>query len=289
MVRFPGFGITGPYSGFRGYGTVMEAVAGHTLVRGYEDADPTSTPPILHGDPNGGAHAAFAVQAALLARELTGEGQLVELAQSEAVIHHLTYHVMDYAMNRRLPAHPGNRHPSMAPHGIYPCVGDDRWIAIAAPSDEAFRALCAVMGQPALAGDARFADAVSRHRNQRELDAILGAWTATGDHDRLMRELQAAGVPAAKLSRQEEMTADPQLAARGFFEALTHAETGTHPYPGPMAKFQRLPLSPVRGPAPRLGEHNRDVLQGLLGLRDEEYRQLEDDRIVGTVYLEEAR
>lgn len=288
MVRFPGFGISGPDRHFRGYGNIMEALAGHTMARGYEGADPSMSPVILHGDPNAGTHAALALQMALFARERTGRGQLVDLSQQEAVIQHLTYSFMDYSMNRRVHGHPGNRHPSMAPHGIYRCASDDEWIALAVGSDEEFATLCEVLGLPALATDARFADVVVRHGNQRELDPLVDAATARRDARELMAALQARGVHAMRLEHQEEMFEDPHLNARDYFQPLTHPEAGTHQYPGPMTKFSRQPLIPLRGPAPCLGEHNREVLQGLLGLGDDDYQQLLDDEIIGTVYTEDA-
>ena len=103
-----------------------------------------------------------------------------------------------------------------------------------------------------------------------------------------MRRLQAVGVPACALLHQEELLDDPQLEARDFFETITHPEAGTHRYPGPMARFARRALSPVRGPAPCLGEHNEELLRGVLGLGAAEYRQLLDEQIIGSVYLENA-
>ena len=138
MVRFPGFGITGPYAHHKGYGTDMEAIAGHTMVRGYAGSDPSTTPVSVHSDPNAGTHAAWAVQAALLARERTGQGQLVEISQSEAVLHHIAFDVLDYGFNGREHGQRGNDHPAFAPYGVFPCAGGDRWIAIACTSDEAF-------------------------------------------------------------------------------------------------------------------------------------------------------
>ena len=157
MVRFPGFGISGPYAHYKGYGNIMEAVVGHTMLRGYADADPSLTPASLHGDPNAGATVAFALQAALWARKRTGRGQLIEISQAEAVMQHLSYAFMDYSMNGRAHGHAGNTHPSIAPYGIFACAPSpspagpedaaDRWIAIATPSDEAFAALCGEMGR----------------------------------------------------------------------------------------------------------------------------------------------
>ena len=103
-----------------------------------------------------------------------------------------------------------------------------------------------------------------------------------------MERLQRAGVPAVALLHQPEMTGDPQLVERGFFQELTHPAAGTHDYPGPMAQFSRTPLTPVRGPAPLLGQHNEELLRGLVGLSETEYEQLVEDRIVGTAYLESA-
>ena len=299
MARFPGFGISGPYAHYKGYGNIMEAVAGHTLLRGYADADPSLTPSCLHGDPNAGATVAFAIQAALWARRRSGRGQLVELAQAEAVAQHLSYAVMDYSMNRRVHGHAGNHHPSMAPYGIFPCApaqspripedGEDRWITIAVPADAVFAKLCVEMGRPELADDQRYADVVSRHRNRDTLEAELAAWTAQHDAQELMVRLQHAGVPATACLHHPEMTEDPQLEARGFFQQITHPAAGTHLYPGPMAQFARTPLAPARWPAPLLGQHNEQLLRGLVGLGEEEYAQLVEDRIVGSAYLEDAR
>ncbi len=288
MVRFPGFGISGPYAHFKGFGATMEAVIGHTMLRGYRDSDPSSTPAVYHGDPNAGAHVAAAVQMALIARERTGEGQLIEMSQAEAVIHHTAYDLLDYRMNGRVHSQQGNRHPSIAPYGVFPCAGDDRWIAIAAPSDEAFAALCGAMGEPALAEDGRFADAAARHRNQDELEPLIAAWTSRRGDIELMRELQAAGVPAAAVLHQPEMFGDPHLAARGFFVEIEHPEAGTRRHPGPMARFARMPLTPVRGPAPTLGQHNEEVLRGVLGLGEERYARLLREGAIGDAYAEDA-
>lgn len=287
MARFPGFGIEGPYKHFKGYGATMEAVVGHTALRGYRDADPSLTPPIYHGDPNAGAHIAFAIQAALYARDRTGAGQLIELSQAEAVIHHTAYALMDYAMNQRVQEHPGNRHPSMAPYGVFPAAGEDRWIALAVPDDATFAALCAELGDPALALDPRFSDVIARHRHQDELEPLVTAWTRQHDDHTLMQRLQAAGIPATVVAKQGEMHADPHLAARGFWTTNTHPAAGTRRYPGPMAHFARTPLDRQR-PAPCLGEHNEELLCGLLGLSPERYRQLCDEQVIGTVYLESA-
>lgn len=288
MIRFPGFGISGPYRDFKGYGATMEAVVGHTMLRGYRDADPSATPSIYHGDPNAGAHVAFAVQAALYARERTGRGQLVDLSQAEAVIHHTAYALMDYQMNGRVMEHPGNTHPSMAPYGVFPAAGEDRWVAIAIPTDRAFGALAREMGRPELAADPRYATVVERYRHQQELEPLIAAWTAPQPYREVMERLQRAGVPATMVYRQEELLDDPHLAGRDYFVTLDHPAAGRHRYAGPAVHFERQPLRPVRSPAPTLGQHNHELITGLLGRSEEEYRRLVEAAVVGDRYLETA-
>ena len=296
MARFPGFGTTGPYRSFKGFAPTMDALGGHTGLRGYRDSDPSWTPGTPHGDPNAGIHIAFAVQAALFARERTGRGQLIDLSHLEAGLHHVSWAFMDYSFNRRVQTTLGNRHVSKAPNGIFRCapasaalpeIRDEQWIAIAIASDEQFAALAAAMEQPELAEDPRFADIVSRFRNQDDLEPLIEAWTALHPARELMLRLQAAGVPAAELLHQQEMHADEHLQQRGFWEEVTHPAAGTHSYPAPVAHLRDQPLR-IRTPAPLLGEHNEQILRGVLGLSEERYRWLEDQEIIGTVYREDA-
>jgi len=288
MVRFPGFGITGPYSHHKGYGSNMEAVAGHTMVRGYSDADPSLTPASLHGDPNAGAHVAWAVQAALLARERTGEGQLVEISQSEAVMHHIVYDILDYTFNGRERGQRGNDHPAFAPYGVFPSQGEDRWIAISAPSDEAFAAIAREIGAPELVDDERFATTIARLRNRAEVNREVAERTRHFDNAQLAKRLQGAGVPAAALAHQQEMHEDEHLRARDYFHKIEHPAAGTHLYPGPLAKLLNTADVPPFRPAPTLGQHNEYVFKGILGLDDKQYQELLDTEVIGTVYVETA-
>ena len=296
MARFPGFGTTGPYRGYKGFAPTMDALGGHTWLRGYRGSDPSWTPGLAHGDPNAGIHVAFAVQAALFARERTGRGQLIDLSHVEAGLHHISWALMDYSFNGRVQGTLGNRHPSKAPNGVFRCADDPdppsesarrRWIAIAVASDEQFAALAREMDAPALARDPRFADGEARYRNQDELEPLIEAWTSRRRARDLMLRLQAAGVPAAELLRQEELRGDPHLRERGFWQEVRHPEAGVHSYPVPPARFRDRPLD-IRTPAPLLGEHNREILQGLLGVGEERFRQLTDAAIIGDAYLEDA-
>ena len=290
VARFPGFGTTGPYRGFKGYAPTMDALGGHTALRGYLDSDPSWTPGLAHGDPNAGIHVAFAVQAALFARERSGRGQLIDLSHVEAGLHHISWALMDYSFNGRVRGTFGNRHPSKAPNGIFPCRparGAARWIAIAVVTDEQFAALAEAMGAPALAADPRFAELGARFEHQDELEPLIEAWTTQQDARALMLELQAAGVPAADLLRQEELRDDPHLQERGFWQEVDHPEAGTHSYPTPVARFRDQPLR-IRTRAPLLGEHNEEILRDLLGVGEERYQQLIEDESIGTAYKDDA-
>ena len=210
-------------------------------------------------------------------------------------MHHVSHAWMDHEMNGRLQPHWGNRHPSMAPYGIFPTAEEpgvehdlQPYVALAVPGDRAWAALCEALGEPELARDERYADVVSRYRNQDELEPRIEAWTRQHAARELMLLLQGAGVPAAMVNRQTLMHGDPQLQARGFFEPITHPEAGPHLYPGPLVRFSEQPLSPVRTPAPTLGQHNHELLCGLLGLSDDEYERLEADGVIGAVYTEDA-
>ena len=288
MVRFPGFGITGPYAHYKGYGLQMEGVAGHTMVRGYPGSDPSTTPMSLHGDPNAGSHVAWAVQAALLGRERTGQGQLIELSQSEAVLHHIAYDVLDYEFTGRERGQRGNDHPAFAPYGVFPCAGEDRWIAIACTSDAAFAALMGNLDAAQWADDEQYATTIARLRHRAAVNELVADRTRHYVAEELARTLQASGVAAAALAHQQEMATDEHLTARNYFTPITHPAAGTHLYPGPLGKLQHTADGPPFRPAPTLGQHNEYVYKDVMGLSDEEYQKLVDDQLIGTVYLETA-
>ena len=235
----------------------MDALGGHTFLRGYRDSDPSYTPGVAHGDPNAGIHVAFAVQAALFARERSGRGQMIDLSHVEAGLHHISWALMDYSFNRRVRGTFGNRHPSKAPSGVFRCLdapGEQsessrrRWIAIAVASDEQFAALAAEMGAPELAGDPRFATSEVRYEHQDELEPLIEAWTSRHVARELMDRLQAAGVPATELLRQEELRENEHLRERGFWQEVDHPAGGDAQLPGP---GRPLPRAPTAHPQPR--------------------------------------
>ncbi len=272
LVSMPSHGKSGPESHHIAYGTNVEQLAGLASISGYEGEEPHKSP-IAYGDPNAGAIAAAAALAALHHRRATGEGQHVEVAQWEAMIGTIGEYVLAYQMDGSTGRSLGNGHVSRA-QGVYPCMGTDEWVAISVGSDADFAALCGVLGLPELARDARFADVVSRHHHQAELDAIIGAWTAGRSQDEAAQLMQLAGVSAAPVLKIQRLMQDPHLRARGFWESVTQADAGTWDMDGQVWRLSRTPAH-VRTPPPMFGEHNRWVLRDLLGLSDEQIATLE--------------
>ena len=280
VVCMPGHGRTGPERDFVAYGTNVEQLSGLCHLTGYADGPPQKTG-ISYGDPMAGIAAAGAVAMALWDRRRTGRGQYIEVAQRENLINVIGEHIVGYSMSGREPPRRGNRHSSMAPHGCYRCRGDDQWVTIACEDDRQFAALCGAMGRTELALDGRFADVVSRYRNQDALDGLVSWWTGERTKEAAAEALQAAGVPASPVLSAPEVFKEPHLRARGFFESVSHSVAGVWEVEGPHWRMSESP-GRVRLPAPAFGEHNGYVFGELLGLSEEEIAALEREGITGS-------
>ena len=286
MIRMPGWGLTGPYSGYRAFGLQMEHTCGHSYIRGYKDTPPTTLTTSFHCDAVAGGTAAFAALMALRQRDRTGRGQFIEIPQIESMIPQLGQSIMDYTMNGRVQTTVQNWHPSltMAPHNCYRCRGDDRWINITVTSEDEWQALCGVMGHPDWTREERFADTLSRVENQEALDERIEAWTMTQENIPLMHRLQEAGVPAGAVYNAADVFADPHLKERDFFQEMTQEDCGTHLYHGLPWKASKTP-NQLRLPPCRLGEHNEYVYKQVIGVSDEEYTELEKAGHIGMDFI----
>ncbi len=291
FVRVPAYGSTGPYATARALGVHLEAVMGHTLLRGYDDADPSANTAIFSGDYLAGAQGAFAVMAALWHREKTGEGQLIEIAQAENAAAMFTQAIMDYTLNRRIESTIGNRDIfGRFPCGVYPSKSagtaetmDDRWVSIHCTTDAEWESLRQVMGDPEWAGDARYSTNNGRAQHFRELDANLSRWTVELDDYEVMHRCQAAGVPAAPVLEASRMFADAQLRDRGFFLRQHQADAGEHEYVGPLWKLPETPVESYQPPV-MFGEHNDYVYRDVLGYTDEQIQVLAEHGHIATEY-----
>ena len=286
VLRMPAFALDGPYRNFRAFGLHVEAMVGHTLLRGYPDAGPELLSESLASDGISGVQGALAVMLALRHRERTGRGQLIEMPLTEGFLPVLGEFIMDATMNGRDTPPQGNAHRHNAPHNVYRCQGDDNWIAIDVGTDAEFAALCDVLGLGDLSSDARFASQEARHRHAGALDALVSGACAPRDKEDLFHELQARGVCAAPTRNAVEALEDPHLNARGFFEPLATADEGKpFRYPGLTFRMRNTP-NHLRTPPVRLGEHNREIYCDLLGYTPEELAELEARGLVATTFPE---
>lgn len=286
MIRMPAFGLTGPYTNFRCLGLHVDGVSGHTYTKGYVDEEISRRGDTVAPDAAAGASSAFATFAALWHRKKTGKGQMIELTLAENFIPFMAEHIIDYTMNGRVRGSIGNRDYHMAPHGVYPCLGNDHWMTIAVSSDQEWQSLCNVMGTPDLAKDPRFANSPSRHNNQDELDSIISNWTRQQNHLEVFHELQENGVAAGPVLDELEVLKDPHLVYRNYYEPLDHPEMPTLRYHGPLWRMSKTPNN-LRTPPPLLGEHNPYVYKEVIGVSENEYLRLEDDGHIGMDVIEE--
>jgi crotonobetainyl-CoA:carnitine CoA-transferase CaiB-like acyl-CoA transferase len=277
LVRVSGYGQTGPDALKAGYASVAEAASGLRHLNGF----PGGPPPRLAlslGDSLAGMFGAQGALAALYRRSVTGRGQVVDVALTEACLAVQESTIPDYDLTGVVRGPSGTRLEGIAPSNIYPSA-DGSWVVIAANQNTVFVRLCAAMGRPELATDERFATHVARGRNQDELDKVIGAWAVERQPGDIIESLSAAGVIAGPINTVAEVVNDPQLRARGMLVEHYEERVGRNVLgPGVVPVLSESPGG-VRdaGPA-RPGQHNDDVYIGLLGKTAEqlaEWRALE--------------
>jgi crotonobetainyl-CoA:carnitine CoA-transferase CaiB-like acyl-CoA transferase len=283
-LSMPSFGGSGPYRAFQGFGSNVEALCGFTAVRGYSDMPLSANTAVYYMDAASGPGGAFAVLCALHYRQRTGRGQCIDFAQAENMLPHLGEYFMEAAMHGRDPMPIGNRHPTMVPHGCYPCQGEDRWLVLAVATDAEWQRLCHALGDPAWATHPQFSTLAGRLQHQDTLDQHLATWTSTQDARAAMEYLQTHGIAAGMVFFESDAYDDAQLNSRGFFETVTHRECGTHRYPGMLWKMSKTP-GMIRSPACCLGEHNDYVYRELLGMSDEAIERLRQAGHIGATYI----
>ena len=283
MVRMPGFGLDGEYRNYRAMGNHLEGMSGHAIVRSYPDWTVDAAGETFACDSIAGLNGAIATVMALRHRARTGRGQQVEVPQIEAFAQMMGTEILDYTMNGRVAEAMGNDHRCHAPHNIYPCAGDERWIAIDIATDEQWRTLCRVLDAPELASDERLATGESRWEHRRELDAALAEHTRSRERADLFDALQKEGIAAGPVQDDADCFHCQHLRARGFFEPVTREDIGTYDHPGMIFRWSDTPNGHRRTPV-RLGQDNEYVYRDLLGLSDEEYQALVDAGEVGTTY-----
>jgi benzylsuccinate CoA-transferase BbsF subunit len=276
LVSMAGFGKTGSERNLVGFGPIIEQMAGMASTTGYGDDGIPYKTGISYGDPVGGLAAAGAVVLALIQRRRTGRGAWIDLAQRETMAQMVGPAFAAAALRRETPTHHGNRDLRFAPQGVYRCAGEERWLAISARSDAEWRALAGAIGAPELEA-LPLAERRARHD---ELDRRIEIWTRRKDSSAAATTLQSVGVAASPVLDANTIHDDPHLAARGYWVELPHPKMSA--WKQPSSSWRLVEAKPVpRRHAPLFGEHNREILCGLLGHDEAELAGLEAAGVIG--------
>jgi len=274
MVSMPAFGANGPWRDYRAYGSTVEHASGLPHLSGNADWPPTMVH-VAYGDAVGGLNGAAALLTALRHRRRTGQGQHVDLSQSECLFPLGIHGILEQTVNGAAPLRLGNRSARYAPHGVYPARGEDQWVVIQVFDEAHWRALTTLV--PGL--DA-FGDRADRLVRVAALDVALAAWTRDFEADALMQQLQDLGIACAKVQGMEHLLTDRHLAARKFWRRIEREYVGAQPHPVAPYRADGKAYG-IDVPAPTLGQHNAKVLTELLGLDAAEFAALERAGVIG--------
>ncbi len=272
-------GQTGPNAMYPGFGQLMAALSGFYYISGY-GPDSCCPPYGAYSDFIAPRFSTCALLAALDYRRRTGRGQYIDMSQYEAALHNIAPALIDYFATGRTLGPRANASDRFAPHGAYRCADEDgheRWVALAVETDDQWRAMLAVLG--ANPADARFQNARGRLELREALDEYLASLLRGHNAGELTARLQAAGIAAYPVQSCVDIHHDENLDAFGFWHWLEHKEMGPSPYEGLQHRMSRTPGA-LRFAAPTLGQHNDDVLGGLLGLGAAEIEQLKAENVI---------
>ncbi len=285
MVSNTGYGHgDGPYSSYPAQATTQEGTHGHCWITGYPGDEPSKAGRSFV-DFLSTWSAMFAIGSALRYRNRTGKGQWVDIGMYQAGVMFLSEYLMDAMVNGREGERIGNRHPYRAPQGAYPAAGDDQWITLSVADDAQWQTLCRLMGRDDLAGDGGLLTLGGRQQRHDEIDASIGEWTCQQDKYDLMHALQGVGIASGPVLSGKEVHFDPHYRSRNFLERVEYpAERGmgTRIIMGRPYQLSKTPLA-VRGPAPKFGQDNVDLLEALLGKPAEQVARWAHDTVITDV------
>ena len=279
LCSMPAAGLTGRLKDVRTYGMSLSSITGLDSITGYIGGPPVPMEN-AYADPLGGVVGAFAVLLALHHRQRTGRGQQVDFSQQEGIMQMIGPAFMDYVMNGRVAGPIGNRHPTRAaaPHGVFPCTGDDRWISIAVMNDTEWASLCQVMGSPEWTRSDDLAHAAGRVANIEMLHEQLSLWTKQRDDYQLAALLQQHQVAAAPVLNVADLLRDPHYRSRGTFIEVIHPLGFKETIYGSYVKMSRSQVE-VR-PGPIMGQDNEYVFRKLMALPEKEYQDYIADQVI---------
>ncbi|MEX0729387.1 MAG: CaiB/BaiF CoA-transferase family protein [Aquisalimonadaceae bacterium] len=285
LVRISGYGQDGPYSQRPGYGVVCEAVSGLREITGDPDRPPARVA-VSVTDYITGLYAAFAASLALIDRQRTGRGQVIDAALYESAFSFMEPHIPAFQQLGYIARRSGSRLPNHTPNSLYP-TADDRHIHITAGSQAVFKRFVKAMGRPELLDDPRFATATARSRHEDEMDAAVAEWTQTLSVEALEELLNEAAVPASRIYTMADIFSDPHYSARGMLAMPEDPVLGPVAMADVVPRLSRTPGA-VRWPGREIGEDTAAVLADELGLSAAEIEALSAAEVIYDVARTQA-
>ncbi len=278
-LRMPAYGLDGPWRDRPAFAQTIEPMSTMASITGFPDAKPVSKGGVP--DPIAGAHGAWAALIGLVVQRERGSGVVCESVMIEAALNVCAQPALEHAAFGETMARCGNRAAHAAPQGVYPCEGEDEWVAVSVVDDDQWRALAVVIGGAALAADGRYSSAASRHRHHDELDSLLAAWSTPRPAEAAADQLATAGVPAAACRDPRIIAGLSHYDHRRLFEWVDHPVLGAHRVPGLPYRYRGVDRW-VRFSAPTFGQHTAEVLREKLGLDPDEIARLAEAGITST-------
>ncbi|MDO8568462.1 MAG: CoA transferase, partial [Dehalococcoidales bacterium] len=278
MLSMPALGQTGPRRNYTGFAPTIHAFSGMTYLTSFPGRPPTG-PGFAYADHVAGLVASLSLLGALEYRRRTGEGQHIDVSQTEAVAGLMGDAILDYSASGNEPEPAGNSSPQAAPHNAYRCKGDDRWCAVAVFGNGEWQAFKRTLGNPDWAREKRFATLAGRLKNSEELDRLISAWTVERTAEEVMAIFQGQGISSGVVNDANDLAHNPQLKARGFFVELEHPELGRTIADASPIRLSDTPAR-YRRASPTRGQDNDYVYGELLGLSAEEITGLKRDGVL---------
>ena len=275
------YGHTGPWRPMGARARTIDAACGLTYLTGWEGGPAVRASP-NYMDHTGGNNAALALMLAVYRLKKTGKGSRVDLSMQETGTQSIGFAMLE-AQDGYVRPRLETSHLWKAPHHVYPCAGDDRWVFLSVSDDAEWKRLKKAMGNPEWADNPEYDTVPGRHEHRLEIDALISEWTAPWDHIEITHHLQKQGVTAGGTLTGKELSADPHLNSRGYFDPFNNPrqpQVGARKYAGRPFRISGIPVALTQ--SPDLGEHNTKVLKNLGGYSDAEIEQLVEMGILNT-------